>query len=215
VAQSYELEAQKRELFGRKVGRLRREGIVPISVYGARTEHLDLQVPYRALQVTLAKAGGTHLINLSVDGKVHTVLARQVQRDPVRREILHVDFFEVDQNTRVTTEVPVHLIGESSIVNQRLGNLVTALTTLSIESLATKLIDSVEVDISALKQVGDTITVSDLKLGSDYKIENGPEEVIVRIAAVGTETEETTDESTSAEPEVIKKGKADEEGDEE
>ena len=85
MAKTYELEAQPRTIIGKKVNRLRREGLVPISVYGKKIDSINLQVPYRPLQVTLSHAGGTHLINLNVEGKMTTVLAREVQRDPVRQ----------------------------------------------------------------------------------------------------------------------------------
>jgi large subunit ribosomal protein L25 len=210
VAETYQLEAHKREKLG-KNGGLRRDGLVPAAVYGAKTEPLFLQIPYRALQVTLAKAGGTHIINLNVSGQSHTVLAREVQRDAVRREILHVDFFEVDKTTRISTEVPLHVIGTAPAETTKKGVLSIAMQSININALATQLPEFIEVNISGLKEVGDSVLVKDLKLPSGVVIEGlEADETVARINTFAVETEEVTDE-TAAEPEVIKKGKADEE----
>ena len=213
MAQTFELEAQPRTLVGKKVGRLRREGIVPISVYGKKRASINLQVPYRPLQVTLAHAGGTHLINLKVNGETQTVVAREVQRDPVRRTITYVDFVAVDKDTRLSAEVPVHLVGESPAVVNFDGVILTGATTITVNSLATQIPDHIDVDLSKLVKLGDAITVGDLVLPEGAISESSPEEVIVRVAApvVQSEEEEVTEEATSAEPEVIKRGKADEE----
>ncbi|MFN8373316.1 MAG: 50S ribosomal protein L25 [Anaerolineae bacterium] len=216
MAQTYELEAQPRTLVGKKVGRLRREGLVPVSVYGKKRESMNLQVAYRPLQVTLLHAGGTHLINLKVNGETQTVVAREVQRDPVKRTITYVDFVAVDKDTRLSAEVPVHLIGESPAVANFDGVILTGATTITVNSLATQIPDHIDVDLSKLVKLGDAITVADLVLPEGAIAESSPEEVIVRVAAPVVQTEEeVTEEATSAEPEVIKRGKADEEEGEE
>jgi large subunit ribosomal protein L25 len=205
VAETYQLEAHKREKLG-KNGGLRRDGLVPAAVYGAKTEPLFLQIPYRALQVTLAKAGGTHIINLNVSGQNHTVLAREVQRDAVRREILHVD-----KTTRISTEVPLHVVGTAPAETAKKGVLSIAMQSININALATQLPEFIEVNISGLKEVGDSVLIKDLKLPSGVVIEGlEADETVARINTFAVETEEVTDE-TAAEPEVIKKGKTDEE----
>src|SRR5690606_10430197 len=121
--------------------------------------------PYRPLQVMLMKAGGTHLIDMKVDDSTHTVLVREVQRDVVRGDILHVDFLAVSMDQKISTEVPVHVVGESPAVESRLGTLVQPVTSLTVEALPRDLIDSVEVDVSGLAAIGDSIHVRDLNLG--------------------------------------------------
>ena len=217
MAQTYELEAQPRELVGKKVKRLRRENLVPISIYGKARESVNLQVPYRPLQVLLAKAGGTHLINVNVNGKATTVVAREVQRDPVKRTILYVDFVAVDKDTRLSAEVPIHFIGESPAVDMFNGVVLTGATTITVNSLASQIPEFIEVDLSKLEKIGDSVTVGDLQLPEGAISESSPEEMIVRIAAPVLEVEEEVagEEPTSAEPEVIKRGKEDEEEGEE
>jgi large subunit ribosomal protein L25 len=212
VAESYTLEAQARTVVGKKVGQLRRSGLVPVVVYGAKSDPVNLQIPYRALQVTLLKAGGTHLINLNVEGgKSQSVLARSVQRHPIKGEIMHVDFFAVDAKTKIATVVPVHFVGEAPAEKARLGVLLNGVQTLEVEALPADLIDRVDVDLSSLKAVGDSIYVRDLKISDKVAILTSGDEMVVRITVQEEQVEETSDAPTSAEPEVMKKGKTDEE----
>lgn len=212
---TFTLEAEPRAIVGKKVSQLRAQGVVPITVYGPKTAPVNLQVPYRPLQIALMKAGGTNLIELKSSGQVHTVLAREVQRDVLKGDILHVDFFAVDLKAKVITHVPVHLIGESPAVVAKKGILLTGISNLTIETLPTNLINQVDIDLSLLKEVGDAIHVSDIKFDSDIVILNDPEEMIARVnqtSAARSEEDEAA-EAYSAEVEVISKGKADEEED--
>lgn len=212
MADTYNLEAQPRTIVGKKVGQLRRQGLVPVVVYGAALkEGVNLQVPYRPLQVALAKAGGTHLIEISADGAKHTVLARAVQRDVIKGDILHVDFQAVDLSQTITTNVPVHLTGESPAAETRIGALAQVANTLTIEALPSDLIDSVQVDISGLREIGDGIHVRDLDLGSKVSILNDPDELLVHITAIAAPAEEEGEaEAGPAEPEVIRREREDE-----
>src|SRR5579871_3315396 len=78
VAETYSLEAESRALVGKKVHQLRVKGLVPAVIYGARVEPINVQIPYRPLEVALLKAGGTHLINVNFDGKTQSVITRAV-----------------------------------------------------------------------------------------------------------------------------------------
>ncbi len=213
----YAFEAQPRTVVGKKVRQLRTQGLVPIVVYGPKTEPMHLQVPYRQLEVTLMKAGGTNLIDVSVDGKNQTVIAREVQRDILRGTILHADFFAVDMNVAIVTDVHLSLVGESPIVASRAGILLPGTTVLTIETLPSNLLDHIEVDISGLTEIGQGILVGDLDLGDKIKVLNDPEEMIVRVAqpaaARSEEGEEGEEEATGGEVEVIGRGKQDDEDD--
>jgi large subunit ribosomal protein L25 len=213
VAEIYTLDAQSRSLVGKKVSQLRVQGLVPAVIYGAHVEPVTLQIPYRPLEIALGHAGGTHLINVNFDGKTQSVITREVQRDILRGTIMHVDFLAVDASTRITAEIPVHLVGESPAVSQRLGMLLQGTATLSIEAVPAELIDLIEVNISGLKAVGEAIHVRDLKVSDQLKILNDPDELIVRInpLRVVEESETTEEGATAAEPEVITRGKAEEE----
>lgn len=216
----YSIDAQARTVTGKKVGALRREGLVPATIYGPKQAPSNVQIPYRALELVLAKAGGTNLIEINTDGKKgQTVLVRDVQRNVLTRKITHVDFFALDMAAKLQTHIPVHYIGESPAVAAKLGVLVTGPSSIYVELLPSKLIDHIDVDISTLKEVGDSIHVSDLNLGDDIVVLNDPEELLARVtqtaAARSTvdEAAEAEAEVSSVEPEVLKKGKSDEEED--
>jgi large subunit ribosomal protein L25 len=214
VAEKYTLDAQPRTIIGKKVKQLRRQGMVPVSVFGPKIKPVNLQISARSLQTTLMNAGGTHLIDLQVDGDTTPVL--------LRGDILHVDFFAVDMASTIRTDVPIHFVGESPAVTSRIGILITGPTVITIETLPSNLIGQIEIDLSPLVNIGDSIHVRDLDLGSDITIINDPNEMIAQISqpsAVRAEEEEAAEaeaaaEEVSAEPEVISKGKAEEEEEE-
>jgi large subunit ribosomal protein L25 len=208
------LEAEAREITGKKVSQLRNRGLVPATVYGAKMEPVNVQIPYRALEVTLLKAGGTNLIDLKVGGKTHTVLAREIQRDFIKGKILHADFFAVDATSKIRYAIPVHIVGESFAVASKRGILLTGTSTITVETLPTQLLQGVEVDITPLREVGATITVGDLNLGEGVTVLDDPEEMVVRIAQTSAQRAEAEAEEESnvmMEPEVIHKGKVEEE----
>jgi len=219
VAETYKLDVQVRTVFGKKCAALRRQGLVPGVVYGPKIEPIHFQAPYRPLQVALLKAGGTQLIDLSIDGKSYPVLAREVQRDVTRGDILHVDFLAVDMTATIRTSIPIHYINESPAVQSRLGILVNGISNLEIESLPGDLPERIEVDIARLVNVNDAIFVRDLDLGEKIEIISDPDEMVVRVAALSVQEEEAEaegeEEGTSAEPEVIGRGKKEEDEDEE
>lgn len=205
-----------RTVAGRQVGQVRRAGFVPGTIYGPKTKPVNVQFHYRTLQVALMKAGGTHLINLTVENdQTYTVIAREVQRDIIRGDILHVDFFALDLNAKLRTDVPLHLVGESPAVNAKQAILITGANTITVELLPSALISVVEIDISKLVNVGDAIHVSDLKLGAGIEVINDPEEMLVKLiqpSAARSEEEEAAEaEAAASQPEVITKGKEDEE----
>lgn len=217
MAENYVLEAQPRTVTGKKVGRLRRSGLVPVIVYGPKTEPINLQIEYRPLQIALMKAGGTNLIEIRYDGGSEVVLAREVQRDVLRSDILHVDFFAVDLKAQIRIDVPIHFVNESPAVQARKGILITGPTMLTIETLPSHLLSQIEVDLSNLNEIGDAVHVRDLKLDADITIINDPDEMIARISqtsAARSEEDEAAELAEAAAPgevEIIKKGKADEE----
>lgn len=216
MAESYTLEAQPRTLIGKKVGQLRRAGIVPVVVYGAKVQPMHLQINERVLTNTLYKAGGTHIINIDIEGKTQQVIARDVQRDVMRGNILHVDFLAIDATTLISAEIPVHFSGESPAVETGQGILMSGISSVTIEALPSDLIDRIEVDLSLLKNVNDTMYVRDLKLGDKIAVLTDEDAMIVRVITTAAQeaaaaAEEELASTTTAEPEVIEKGKKEEE----
>ena len=195
------------------MSQLRNAGLVPVTVYGPKIEPINLQIPYRNLERMLLKAGGTNLIDLTVDGKVHIVLAREVQRDVLKGKILHADFFSVDAASKIRYAIPVHLIGESPAIASKRGIMLTGTQTITVETLPGKLLHGIDVDISGMTEIGSTIVVGDIKMPADVVVIDDPEEMVFRITQTSAQRAEEEIEAgaNSSEPEIIQKGKLEDE----
>jgi len=215
-----ELTAQRRTITGKKVKRLRQQGIIPAVLYGPGVESTPLQVEERALHRAMRRAG-QRLINLRVEGdpQPHRVLAREVQRDVITGRVLHVDFLEVSLTQKLTTRVPVVLVGEPDPVRRGLAVLLQGVDEVEIACLPEDLISSIEVDVSDLK-LDQVLHVRDLRVPAGVEILTEPEEMVaqlslLRVAKAQLAEEEAIEEEVSPdEVEVIAKGKAAAEGEE-
>ncbi|MCE2490290.1 MAG: 50S ribosomal protein L25 [Anaerolineae bacterium] len=189
----FAIKAQERNLTGKKVRPLRSQGLVPGIIYGPTMDPVNIQIPGRSLETLLMNAGGTNLIDISVAGDTHIVLARDVQRHVLRDDILHVDFFALRMDQKIATDVFLRFAGESPAVVSGQGILITGPGNLTIETLPANLINEIEISLDGLIEVGDGIHVRDLELGEDIDILNDPDEMLARVvmpAAVAAEDEE-------------------------
>lgn len=177
----FELAAEVRTVRGKKVRRLRRQGYVPGILYGPATEPVSVQFPYRAVEVMLMNAGGTNLIYIVVDGKAYPSLAREVQRDVVRGDILHVDFLAVDETQRIRVEVPVVMEGNSPVIAAREGILITGRSSLTLEVFPGDIRNRIVIDLSELTELGAEVLVRDLEFGENVTVHNDPNEMIAKI----------------------------------
>lgn len=211
-----ELKAEPREFIGRQVKRLRVQGYVPAVLYGHQVKTTPIQIEGKTLQRVLAKAGGNTLIALQI-GKKRPVLAlaREIQRDAIRHNILHVDFYQVVMTEKITAEVPLVLVGKAPAVEEHGGILVHGLNTVEVQCLPADLPSSLEVDLSSLAEFNDLVSVADLQVPSSVTILSEPESVIARIEAPRMiEEEEAVEEAeVVAEPALV--GKREEEAEEE
>jgi large subunit ribosomal protein L25 len=193
---------------------LRKQGCIPAVMYGGKTGNLLLTVKAHDLHHIMAKgAWETILIDLMItrEAKTTTIpaLIKEVQIDPVKRTLVHVDFLEITMGHVVEVHIPIELVGES--VGVKAGGILEFLTReITVECLPSKMVNHFDVDISAL-DFNDSITVNDLSLGDDFKIVTDPETVIVTVAAPLLKEEAEGAEEEVAEPEVIQKGKKPEE----
>lgn len=203
-----ELKATTREVLGKKVRFLRREGIIPVHVFGHGIESGALQCDAAELQSVLTQAGRTRLIGLRVDKseKPRNVVVRGTQRDPRTGRLLHVDFYEVIMAEKIKVEVPIVLVGEAPALKAK-GNMLTQeLTRLTIGCLPGEMLDSVEVDLSCLTEADQAIHVKDITLGKGISVFDDPEHIVARIsvlpveraAKVGVEEEVKAEEGVKA-----------------
>ncbi|MDE2821098.1 MAG: 50S ribosomal protein L25 [Chloroflexota bacterium] len=211
----FELAAEVRNARGKRNRELRRQGFVPGIVYGPSNDPISVQFPYRAIEVTLMNAGGTNLIDIVVDGKAYPSLAREVQRDVVRGDILHVDFLAVDASQRIRVEVPIIMEGRSPVVAAREGILITGRSALTLEVYPDDIRDRIVIDLTQLTELGSEVLVGDLKFGENVTVHSDPNEMLAKIVQpAAARAEEEFDELEGEEGEETDED-AEEEGEDE
>lgn len=185
------LKAEKRKVSGRKVRKLRQEGILPANIYGKKVKSQAVKLDLRTFLPIYQEVGETGIVNLMLKGetKVRPVLIHNLQLDPVTDQPLHADFYQVDLKKKVTTEVPIELAGESPAVKEKIGILIQPLTEVEVEALPTELPDKFEVDITGLKEVGDAVAVGDLEVPKEVKVLTGGKQILAKIEPPAKEEE--------------------------
>src|ERR671916_1552143 len=159
--------------------RLRATGKVPAVLYGRGAEPQAITVDWRELRTALTSDKGLNaLLTLQVGSKKTTALVKEMQRHPVRRDVLHVDFLSVDVDVAITTDVPIVLEGEATLVLREQGVVDQVLNALVIQAKPDAIPGHIEVDVSEL-EIGHTITVADLVLPEGVTTEVDPEETVV------------------------------------
>ncbi len=209
------MTAEHRTAVRRGLGALRRSGKLPAVLYGADKTPVTLQLNSREASRTLNRIVGTALIDLDVNGETHKALVREIQRNFVTDEILHVDFYEVAMDRVMRVYVPLRQVGVAPAVTLLGGILVRGLADIEIECLPGDLVSGIEVDLTVLKAIGDSIHVSDLQVPSTIKVLTRGEEQVARVTYASTEELAAEKPEAAAEVEVVEKGKKEEEGEEE
>ena len=182
MAEKHKLNSTPRTLFGRKVKRLRRQGLIPANIFGKKVKSRAVQVDLKDFAKLFQAAGETSLIDLTFDKQTKPVLIKNVQLDPVTNLPLHVDFHQVDLTEKVTADIPVEIIGESPAVKELGGVMEIPLSEIEVEALPGDLPEKIEIDISNLKDIGQSVSAADLKLSSKVEIITDPATVIVIIS---------------------------------
>ncbi|HAF17292.1 MAG: 50S ribosomal protein L25/general stress protein Ctc [Thermacetogeniaceae bacterium] len=201
--ETVKLSAQYRERSSKEAVRaLRRKGETPAVLYGKGVGNMPIKVSTKELEYILNNnVIGSTLIDLDVDKgekrESYLVMCREVQRDPLRRELLHADFFQIELTQEIQTEIPVVLIGEPQGV-QKGGILQHMLRGVAVSCLPTKLPEQIEIDISGL-DIGEQVTVGDLEAPEGVQILSEPESVIALVVAPTVEEEEEEAEEEVAE----------------
>lgn len=178
-----ELSASTRQLLGKKVRFLRRQGITPANLYGHGLKSTALQIETLHLKHVLAQAGKTGLIAFKVDDETQpkTVMVRDVQRDPRNGELLHVDLYQVRMDEKIRLEIPLRFIGEAPAVKSSGGILLQNLNSLEVECLASALSASIEVDLSSLAEIDQALHVRDIPVPEMVTVLTDPEQLVVKI----------------------------------
>ena len=208
------LQAYHRDVQGKKTRFLRRQGITPTHLYGHDLKSLTLQCDTEQLQHLIALAGQTRLISLEVDGKQpRSVFIREIQRDEITRQLLHVDFYQVKKGEKIAVDVPIVLSGEAPAMKEKGRMLVHGITRLSIECLPDSVPPQIEVDLSPLEELEQAIHVKDIVLDPDITVHVDPEQLVVKVSeAVVKEVVEEVVAEVEEEVEVEAEAEAPAEG---
>lgn len=165
------LQVKSREIQGRKNYTLRNEGQVPAIIYGAGLEPIKVAVDHNILAKLFQTAGESTLVEMQVEGgKTVNVLIQDLQKDPLRGEIIHADFRAVDMDKPIEAEVKLKFVGDSAAVKALGGTLVRPLESLLIKALPKDLVSVLEVDLSKLNTFDDMVRVSDLAVPKGVEI---------------------------------------------
>ena len=195
-------------------GRLRRAGWIPAVVYGEGRPGRDIQLNAHDFVMSLRKHRSENMIvDLAVEGTdgAAKVMVKALQHDPLTGRVIHADFCEVSMTKRIEVEVPVRLVGDAPGVLNEGGILEHVLRTITVDCLASDLIEEVTLDVSGL-HAGHTLRVADIQLDrSKYGIEDDADQVVAAVAVPrGTDEAEeaTSEEDASKGPEVMTETKA-------
>lgn len=200
MAQQTELEISRREVMGKAVKRLRKEGIIPANIFGHNEASMAIQIDAGAFERLRRSHGSRSVLSLRMSGtkSTQTALIRHIQREPQTSKIIHVDFFRVSLSERIRVKVPLHFTGEAPAVKTENGVMLHLLDAIEIECVARDIPEYLEVDVSGLTEIDAILHASDVKLPADFTLITDPEEGIVKVAATRAEVAEEAAEAAAA-----------------
>lgn len=171
---------------GKHAKRLRRVGTLPGNVYGRGLDSVAVQLPRREAEALLSEHGMNSLIEIAVEGEgegeERPVVVRAVQRHPLSRQLLHIDFYQVDLTRALQARVPVTISGEAPAVHTYQGITITGLDHVLVEALPADMPSHLEISVEGLEELDDQLTVADLQVGAGVRMLSEPEIMIVRVA---------------------------------
>jgi large subunit ribosomal protein L25 len=205
------LKVSKREVVGKKTRFLRRQGVTPVHVFGHGVESLPLQCETTELVQMIARKGTTRLLDIKVgsEKESRSVFIREIQRDSISGELLHVDFYQINKAEKIRMAVPIVLAGDAPVLKLKNNIIEQIMTELEVECLPGDLPPQIDVDLSVLVEINQAIFVRDLRLKEGISISASPEQIIVKVSTVAEEKEEVAPVAeVEAEPAVAGKAPA-------
>jgi len=183
---SLELKADKREVLGKKTRFLRRQGLTPVHLFGHNIKSQALQCDTSQLEVIVNRAGTTRIIDLHIgdEKQAKKVFIREVQRDPIKDYLYHVDFYQIKMKEKMKADIPVIIIGEAPALKGK-GHILEHISSyITVECFPDKLPPNIEVDISSLEEVNQAIHVRELNLDPNVAILTDSDQIVVKISEV-------------------------------
>ena len=193
------LKVDKRDIQGKAVKKLRREGILPANIFGKGFESTAVQLPLKEFTEIYDKVGETGLVDITLGSDTIPVLIHNAQINPRTQMVVHADFFKVNLKEKIIAYIPIVGTGEAIAVRDNLGILLQQLSDLEVEALPTDLPEKIEVDITDLAEVGAQIVVSNLKIPAEVTAVTDANQTVFRIG-------EAVQEEPEPEPEAPAEG---------
>ena len=211
------INAEKRDVVGKKVGSLRRQGLIPGVMYGHNEPPFPITMNAREIERVINNLTSSSIVTVKVDGESHQALIREKQKDYIRNQIIHIDFQILSLKEKIRSKIEVKLVGVAPAVKNFNGIVLQEREFIDVEALPADLPERITVDISGLENIGDLIRVGDLDISDAVTVFDDVNDVIVSIS--GAMAEEAVEEEVTAaegtEPEVVEKGKKESEEEEE
>ncbi|MCJ7764072.1 MAG: 50S ribosomal protein L25 [Dehalococcoidales bacterium] len=180
------LKAIKRDILGKKTRFLRRQGTTPAHIFGHDIKSLALQCDTAELQRIIVQGGTTRLVDINIEAekKPRSVFIREIQKDKLSGQLLHVDFYQINKTEKITADIPIVLVGEAPAVKLRENMIEQLLTQLGVSCLPDNIPPRIEIDISTLEEAGQAIHVSDIVLDPEISITTDPDQLVVKISRI-------------------------------
>lgn len=167
-------------------------------LYGKGVENKNIKIKKSDFNKVFSEAGESNLIDLDLGAESVKVLVKDTQRDIVKNFFTHVDFYQVNMKEKITTEIPLHFIGEAKAIKELGGTLMKDMDSLEVECLPSDLVDHIDVDISVLKTFDDAIRVNDLTLPKGLALVHHTNEMIAAVKEPKIEEEPVVAEAEAA-----------------
>ncbi|MCL5113808.1 MAG: 50S ribosomal protein L25 [Patescibacteria group bacterium] len=199
------LAVEKRTVLGKKVKKLRRDGILPANIYGKDIKSVSVQVNLKDFDKLYKEVRETGLIDVELNGEKRPSLIHEVHIDPVTQTFLHADFYQVNLKEKIKSMIPLEIIGEAKAVQDKIGLLLQTLSEVEVEALPEELPENIEVNVEHLANIDDQILVSDLKKPASVEILTDGSQVVAKITdfpkeeVIEAPAEEVTAEGEAAE----------------
>lgn len=203
-----QLSANVREVFGKKIKRLRKDGILPANVFGKDFKSVALQLPTKNFLEVFKKVHETGLVDLTFGKENIPVLIHNVLFHPISKLPLHADFFKVNLKEKITAKIPLVAIGEAKAEIDKVGLLEQPVSEIEVEALPTDLPEKIEINVEGLSQVDEQILVSDIKSPDGVTILNEPSQVVFKIGDLITKEAEAEAAAEEAAAEAAAEGAA-------
>lgn len=184
-----ELTVEQRNTFGKAVKSLRKKGLIPAELYGRGIENMHVVVKRKEFAKIFKEAGESSVITLRIGGDTRSALINDVGYDPVTDEVVNVDFYQIRLDEKIRVKVPIEFTGESPAVKAG-GVLVKAMKELEVEALPTTIPHAFTVDVSEIKEIGQSIYVEQLSIPKDIKVLVSLKTVVASVTAKMTEEQE-------------------------